>query len=104
MKTLLRLSVVAAIGFATPACSQDNQESYADGAVTSELTFPDSAWRTVDPENLIFLAAGLNDFVQGLGTAVIPTKRLFNHHPAAFGILQQPCVGQSSATASIKRW
>lgn len=55
MKTLLRLGVVAAIGFATPACSQDNQESYADGAVTTELTFPDSAWRTVDPENLMLI-------------------------------------------------
>ena len=55
MKTLLRLSVAAALGFASPACSQDNQESYADGALTSELTFPESAWRTVDPENLMLI-------------------------------------------------
>lgn len=55
MKTFLRFGIVAAVGFASPACSADSQESYADGAVTSEFTFPETAWRTVDPENLMLI-------------------------------------------------
>ena len=55
MRNLFRLSLLAALGAATPACSADSQESYADGTLTTEVTFPESAWRTVDPENLMLI-------------------------------------------------
>ncbi|MGB3455117.1 MAG: peptidylprolyl isomerase [Litorimonas sp.] len=54
MKTLLRLSALSVLCIATPACSAE-QTSYADGAVEAQSGFPDSAWRTVDPENLMLI-------------------------------------------------
>lgn len=55
MNMTLRLSAVTALAIASPACSNDASQSYADGVVTSEVTFPDAAWRTVDPENLMLI-------------------------------------------------
>ena len=56
----------------------------------------------VDPEDLILLAAGLHDAVEGLGTAVIAPERLFDDHPTALWILQQTCIGQGTAAAAIE--
>ena len=56
----------------------------------------------VDAEDLIFLTAGLNHLVQGLCTAVIPSKGLFDHNPAAFGILEEPGIGEGTTTAGIE--
>jgi peptidylprolyl isomerase len=55
MKNMLRLLAFSALVVATPACSSEAQQSYADGAVTTEVTYPESAWRTVDPENLMLI-------------------------------------------------
>ncbi|MEM7729957.1 MAG: peptidylprolyl isomerase [Pseudomonadota bacterium] len=55
MKTLLRLSALCVLATATPACSAEGQQSYADGAVETVVSFPDAAWRTVDPENLMLI-------------------------------------------------
>ena len=56
----------------------------------------------VDAEDLIFLTAGLNHLVQGLCTAVITSKGLFDHNAAAFGILQKACIGEGTTTACIE--
>lgn len=55
MKTAFRLAAIGVLAFASPACSAETQGSYADGALTSAQTFPDNAWRTVDPENLLLV-------------------------------------------------
>ena len=55
MKHVVRLAALTALAVATPACSSEAQQSYADGALTKEETFPESAWRTVDPENLMVI-------------------------------------------------
>lgn len=55
MKTTLRLGALTALAIASPACSNDASESYADGVVSSDVTFPEAAWRTVDPENLMLI-------------------------------------------------
>ena len=54
MKTKITTAVLIAAALAAPACSQD-QTSYSDGQLTSEAAFPESAWRTVDPENLMII-------------------------------------------------
>jgi peptidylprolyl isomerase len=55
MKTLFRLSAISILAIAGPACSADAPESYADGEITASSTFPESAWRTVDDENLMLI-------------------------------------------------
>ena len=55
MKTTFRLAALSLAAVATPACSQDAATSYADNAVEASSAFPDSAWRTVDPENLMVI-------------------------------------------------
>lgn len=55
MKTLLRLSALSILAFASPACSSETDGSYADGAITAETAFPETAWRDVDPENLLII-------------------------------------------------
>ena len=56
MKHATRFAAMALVAVATPACSQDGAtSSYADGAVAANAAFPDSAWRTVDPENLMVI-------------------------------------------------
>lgn len=55
MKTTLRLAALSLAAVATPACSNDTTESYADGAVSAEMSFPETAWRTVDAENLMII-------------------------------------------------
>ena len=55
MKTAFRLAALSALAVATPACSQDAPRSYAEGAVAADSSFPESAWRSVDPENLMVI-------------------------------------------------
>ena len=55
MKTLFRLAALSTLAVATPACSAEPQTSYSEGAVQTSSPFPDSAWRTVDPENLLVI-------------------------------------------------
>jgi peptidylprolyl isomerase len=55
MKTSLRLAALSALVVATPACSNDASQSYSDGAVAQGVSFPETAWRTVDPENLMLI-------------------------------------------------
>jgi peptidylprolyl isomerase len=55
MKTLFRLSAISILAIAGPACSAEAPESYADGEITASSTFPESAWRTVDDENLMLI-------------------------------------------------
>lgn len=55
MKTASRLLALSVLAFATPACSADQNESYADAAVAPQDAFPETAWRTVDPENLMLI-------------------------------------------------
>ena len=55
MKTAFRLAALSIAAVATPACSQDARTSYSEGAVETSSAFPDSAWRTVDPENLMVI-------------------------------------------------
>lgn len=55
MKTLFRLSAISILAVAGPACSAEAPESYADGEITATSTFPESAWRTVDDENLMLI-------------------------------------------------
>lgn len=54
-KAIIRLSVFSALAMASPACSAEAPQSYADGEIQSEQTFPESAWRTVDAENLMLI-------------------------------------------------
>lgn len=49
------LMMVSLAMVATPACSAENTSSYSDGAVGTEMNFPDAAWRTVDAENLLVI-------------------------------------------------
>jgi peptidylprolyl isomerase len=55
MKHALRLAALTALAVASPACSAENSQSYADGAITANNAFPDSAWRTVAAENLMVI-------------------------------------------------
>ncbi|WP_298918469.1 peptidylprolyl isomerase [uncultured Algimonas sp.] len=55
MKTVFRLAALSVLAFASPACSAEPPQSYADGEVTAGTDIPDSAWRTVDPENLMLI-------------------------------------------------
>lgn len=54
MKFAIRAAAFAGLMIATPACSQDSS-SYSDGAVDAENSFPESAWRDVDPQNLMLI-------------------------------------------------
>ena len=54
-KTLVHLAACALLTLASPACSAESPQSYADGEIKSETSFPASAWRTVDPENLMLI-------------------------------------------------
>ncbi|GLQ20093.1 peptidylprolyl isomerase [Algimonas porphyrae] len=51
----LRLAIVSVLAVATPACSAETQESYADAAVAVSDAYPETAWRTVDPDNLMLI-------------------------------------------------
>lgn len=55
VRALTRLTALAAIAVASPACSAEAPQSYADGEIQTQGTFPESAWRTVDPENLMVI-------------------------------------------------
>ena len=55
MKTALRLAALSVLAVASPACSAETTQSYADGTLQTSASFPDSAWRTVDPENLMLI-------------------------------------------------
>lgn len=55
LKTALRCSAFCVLAIAGPACSAEPTESYADGEVKSDLSFPETAWRTVDAENLMVI-------------------------------------------------
>lgn len=55
LKTALRLSAFSVLAIAGPACSAESPESYADGEVKPDLSFPETAWRTVDAENLMVI-------------------------------------------------
>lgn len=55
MKTSIRLATLTILAFAGPACSAEAPESYADGAIYTETSFPESAWRTVNPDNLMLI-------------------------------------------------
>ena len=48
----------------------------------------------VDAKDLVLLTAGLHHAIEGLGTAVVASEGFLDHHPAAFGVLQQASVGQ----------
>ena len=56
----------------------------------------------VDAEDLVFLATALNHAIESLGTAVIPTEWLFDHHAAALGVFEQAGIGEGSAAAGIE--
>ncbi|MEM9600891.1 MAG: peptidylprolyl isomerase [Pseudomonadota bacterium] len=55
MKTAIRLTALSALAIASPACSAEQTESYADAAVPEQNVFPESAWRTVDAENMLVI-------------------------------------------------
>ena len=55
MKTFLRVCALSVLAMAAPACAQDAPQSYSDGEVVSTPSFPESVWRTVDPENLMLI-------------------------------------------------
>ncbi|MGJ8561164.1 MAG: peptidylprolyl isomerase [Litorimonas sp.] len=55
LKTLVHFSAFSVLSIAGPACSAEAPESYADGEIKSEVTFPETAWRTVDAENLMLI-------------------------------------------------
>jgi len=55
MKAMLRVAAFSALMIASPACSAEAPQSYADGTVSSDMSFPDTAWRTVDAENLMLI-------------------------------------------------
>lgn len=55
MKTAIRLTALSALAIASPACSAEQTESYADAAVPAQNVFPESAWRTVDAENMLVI-------------------------------------------------
>ncbi len=55
MKMTLRFATLSVLAIASPACSNDASQSYVDGIVAGEVTFPESAWRTVEPENLMLI-------------------------------------------------
>ncbi|MGB6230261.1 MAG: peptidylprolyl isomerase [Litorimonas sp.] len=55
MNTPTRLFALAAIALANPACAAETQESYAEGAVVAENSYPEAAWRTVEADNLMLI-------------------------------------------------
>ncbi len=55
MTQTFRLSGLAALTLALAACSDSPATSYNDGAVEAGSDIPESAWRTVDPENLMII-------------------------------------------------
>lgn len=72
MKTLLRLSALSVLAFASPACSSETSQSYADGAISAETSFPETAWRQVDPENLIIIDTAYGDIGVELYPEIAP--------------------------------
>ena len=68
MKTAFRFAALSVLAVATPACSSEAPQTYAAGAVQTSQSFPDAAWRTVDPENLMII-----DTTQGrIGVELYP--------------------------------
>lgn len=55
LKTALRASAFSVLAVAGPACSAEVPETYAAGEVKADASFPESAWRTVDAEDLILI-------------------------------------------------
>jgi len=58
----------------------------------------------VDAEDLGFLAAALNNPVQGLGAAVVRAKGFLDDNPAAAGVLEQSGLGQGPAATAVEGW
>lgn len=54
-KAMVRFSAFSALAIASPACSAEAPQSYADGAVEAKAAFPESAWRTIEAENLMLI-------------------------------------------------
>lgn len=55
MKVRFSALIITASLVATPACSQEAGSSYSEGTIETSNSFPDSAWRTVDPDNLLLI-------------------------------------------------
>lgn len=54
-KAIIRLSALAVLAAAGPACSAEAPQNYAAGEIKTETSFPNAAWRTVDAENLMLI-------------------------------------------------
>ena len=55
MKTIFRAALVSALLLASPACSAEGDASYTDGTIAPAEGFPEGAWRTVEPDNLMLI-------------------------------------------------
>ncbi|GHB01556.1 peptidyl-prolyl cis-trans isomerase [Algimonas arctica] len=55
LKAAVRLTALSTLAIAGPACSAESTESYADGEIKSAVTFPETAWRTVEADNLMLI-------------------------------------------------